>query len=106
MHGPSPEQVGYLLESGCITKKSPRLRYMIGPVSEKLAVGLKKMLPSGLFEWAIMRSANYFEAFAPNQSLQRGHGAGSVFTVTEVVENDPTGLALAKRQARGFQHLS
>jgi NAD(P)-dependent dehydrogenase (short-subunit alcohol dehydrogenase family) len=51
--GPSPEQVGYLLER-IITKKSPRLRYMIGPLSEKVAVGLKKILPSGLFEWAIM----------------------------------------------------
>ena len=54
MHGPSPEQVGYLLER-IITKKSPRLRYMIGRVSQKLAVGSKKVLPSGLFEWAIMR---------------------------------------------------
>ncbi len=52
-HGPSPEQIGYLLER-IITKKSPRLRYMIGPVSEKLVVGLKKILPSRLFEWAIM----------------------------------------------------
>ena len=53
-HGPSPEQIGYLLER-IITKKSPRLRYMIGRVSQKLAVGSKKVLPSGLFEWAIMK---------------------------------------------------
>lgn len=52
-NGSSPEQIGYLLER-IINKKTPRLRYMIGPVSEKLAVGLKKMLPSRLFEWAIM----------------------------------------------------
>ncbi len=52
-HGPSPEQIGYLLER-IITKKSPRLRYITGPAFEKLAVGLKKILPSGLFEWAIM----------------------------------------------------
>jgi NAD(P)-dependent dehydrogenase (short-subunit alcohol dehydrogenase family) len=52
-NGPSPERVGYLLER-IIAKKSPRLRYIIGPVSEKLAVGLKKVLPSKLFEWTIM----------------------------------------------------
>jgi NAD(P)-dependent dehydrogenase (short-subunit alcohol dehydrogenase family) len=53
MRGPSPEKVGYLLER-IITKKSPRLRYTAGPVSEKVAAGLKRILPSGLFQWAIM----------------------------------------------------
>jgi len=33
---------------------SPRLRYRVGPISEKGAVELKKVLPSKLFERAIM----------------------------------------------------
>jgi len=53
-HGATPEKVGYLLER-IITTRSPRLRYMVGPVSEKIAVGLKKVMPSRLFEWAIMK---------------------------------------------------
>jgi NAD(P)-dependent dehydrogenase (short-subunit alcohol dehydrogenase family) len=32
MHGPSPEQIEFLLER-IITKKSPRLRYITGPAS-------------------------------------------------------------------------
>jgi len=54
MHGPPPEQIGYLLER-IITTRAPRSRYMIAPVLEKLTVGLKKIMPSGLFEWAIMK---------------------------------------------------
>ncbi len=54
MRGPKPERIGYLL-ARIITKKSPRLRYMTGPISEKLAVGLKRILPAKLFEWAILK---------------------------------------------------
>lgn len=53
MKGPSPEKIGYLLEK-IITTRSPRLRYMVGPASEKIAVELKKVMPSKLFERAIM----------------------------------------------------
>jgi hypothetical protein len=35
-----------------------------------------------------------------------GRGAGSTFTVTEQIGNDSMGLALAKRRAHRFQHLS
>lgn len=53
MKGPSPEKIGYLVEK-IITTRSPRLRYMVGPVSEKVAVQLKKIMPSKLFGRAIM----------------------------------------------------
>jgi len=53
VNGPTPEKIGYLLEK-IITAKSPRLRYRVGPLSEKGAVELKKILPSKLFERAIM----------------------------------------------------
>jgi len=52
--GPTPERIGHLL-AHIITMKSPRLRYMAGPLSEKLAVELKKILPFKWFEWAIMK---------------------------------------------------
>jgi hypothetical protein len=53
-HGPPPEQVGQLVER-IIQTPSPRLRYTVGPVSEKLAVGLKKVMPARLFEWGLMK---------------------------------------------------
>ena len=53
-HGPPPEQVGYLVER-IITTPSPKLRYTVGPVSEKVAVALKKVLPAGWFEWGLMK---------------------------------------------------
>jgi len=53
MKGPSPEKIGHLLEK-IITTRSPRLRYRVGPVSEKATVELKKIMPSKLFERAIM----------------------------------------------------
>jgi NAD(P)-dependent dehydrogenase (short-subunit alcohol dehydrogenase family) len=53
MKGPSPERIGYLLEK-IITTRSPRLRYRVGPASEKVAVELKKLIPSKLFERTIM----------------------------------------------------
>jgi NAD(P)-dependent dehydrogenase (short-subunit alcohol dehydrogenase family) len=53
-HGATPESIAFLLER-IITTRSPRLRYLVGPASERLAVGLKKLLPPALFEWVIMR---------------------------------------------------
>jgi len=52
--GCSPEQVARLLER-IVTKESTRLRYIVGPVSERLSVVLKKILPSKLFQWTIMK---------------------------------------------------
>jgi NAD(P)-dependent dehydrogenase (short-subunit alcohol dehydrogenase family) len=53
MKGHSPEKIGHLLEK-IITTKAPRVRYRVGPVSEVVAVELKKIIPSKLFERAIM----------------------------------------------------
>ncbi len=54
MNGSTPGKIGPLLER-IITTRSPRARYRIGPASERLAVELKKVMPSRLFEWAIMK---------------------------------------------------
>lgn len=53
-HGPGPQRIAYLLEH-IITSRSPRLRYTIGPATERVAITLKKIMPSRLFEWAIMK---------------------------------------------------
>jgi NAD(P)-dependent dehydrogenase (short-subunit alcohol dehydrogenase family) len=53
-NGPAPEQIGYLLER-LITRRSLAPRYMVGPMPEKLAAELKKVLPPRLFEWAFMK---------------------------------------------------
>lgn len=47
--GASPDIVARLVER-VITKRSPRVRYVVGPVAEKLAAGLKRVLPSRSFE--------------------------------------------------------
>ncbi len=39
-----------------ITTESPKLRYSTGPYLERLAIILKKILPSSWFEWIIMKS--------------------------------------------------
>ena len=52
MNGPSPEQIGVLLER-IITTMSPQLRYVIGSASERLTNGLKKFMPPGIFEWLL-----------------------------------------------------
>jgi NAD(P)-dependent dehydrogenase (short-subunit alcohol dehydrogenase family) len=54
INGPAPERIGVLLER-IITTKSPRLRYITGPASEKLTGSLKKIMPPGMFEWMLMR---------------------------------------------------
>ena len=53
-NGPTPERIAYLLER-IINTSSPRLRYSVGPLYEKLAILLKKVLPSQYFEWAFMK---------------------------------------------------
>ena len=54
MNGPPPIQIAYLIER-IINSPSPKLRYMVGPSSEKVAVTLKKILPYSIFEWAMMK---------------------------------------------------
>lgn len=52
--GSSPANIAYLLEH-IIDSPSPHLRYTVGPVSERVAIALKKTLPSFLFEWVLMK---------------------------------------------------
>jgi NAD(P)-dependent dehydrogenase (short-subunit alcohol dehydrogenase family) len=36
-------------------KKNPRVRYTVGPAFERFAMGLKRVLPSKLYEWIFMK---------------------------------------------------
>jgi NAD(P)-dependent dehydrogenase (short-subunit alcohol dehydrogenase family) len=51
-HGATPEAVARLVHR-IITRRSPRLRYAVGPVSERVALLLKRFAPARLFEWGI-----------------------------------------------------
>jgi NAD(P)-dependent dehydrogenase (short-subunit alcohol dehydrogenase family) len=51
-HGATPEVVGRLVYR-IIMSRSPGVRYAVGPVSEKLALILKRLLPSRLLAWGI-----------------------------------------------------
>ena len=51
-HGATPESVGRLVHR-VITSRSPRARYVVGPVSETLALALRRFAPARLFEWGI-----------------------------------------------------
>jgi NAD(P)-dependent dehydrogenase (short-subunit alcohol dehydrogenase family) len=51
--GGSPDKVARLIEH-IIRTPSPRLRYSVGPLAEKAAVLLKKVVPSRLFERGLM----------------------------------------------------
>jgi NAD(P)-dependent dehydrogenase (short-subunit alcohol dehydrogenase family) len=54
-NGPTPEPVAELINK-VISKKSPRLRYTVGNISQRISVPLKKILPSRLFESLISGS--------------------------------------------------
>jgi NAD(P)-dependent dehydrogenase (short-subunit alcohol dehydrogenase family) len=54
-NGPTPEPVAELINKG-ISKKSPDLRYTVGNISQRIAVPLKKILPSRFFESLIAGS--------------------------------------------------
>ena len=54
LKGPDPIRVAKLIER-VIKKKNPKMRYMTGPVIEILAVRLKKLLPSRLFQSLLMK---------------------------------------------------
>ncbi|CAB1060309.1 Oxidoreductase, short-chain dehydrogenase/reductase family [Olavius sp. associated proteobacterium Delta 1] len=54
-NGPTPELVAELINN-VISTKSPRLRYTVGNISQRIAVPLKKILPSRLFESLISGS--------------------------------------------------
>ena len=52
LNGARPEALARLVER-IMNSRSPRLRYLIGPLYETGAVILKRILPSRLFEWAL-----------------------------------------------------
>ena len=54
MHGYSPESVARVVRK-IMKKSSPRLRYCIGSPIQKSSVWLKKILPTKLFEWILMK---------------------------------------------------
>lgn len=54
MHGFAPDKVARVLER-IIRNPSPRLRYAVASFPQKLGVVLKKVLPSRLFEFLIMK---------------------------------------------------
>ena len=53
--GSKPIKVAVLVNH-IINHPSPRPRYMVGPILEHIAVHLRKIIPSKLFEWIIMKS--------------------------------------------------
>ena len=52
--GPLPEKIGQLIER-IVKARVPRLRYSIGSGSERLAIFLKRILPSRVVEWTLMK---------------------------------------------------
>lgn len=57
-NGPPPLVVAKLMEQ-IILSSSPRLRFVVGPAMEKVAILLKALLPARVFEWGIMK---YYKA--------------------------------------------
>ena len=54
-NGPTPEPVAKLIYK-VINLNSPQIRYTVGNISQRIAVPLKKILPSRLFESLIQNS--------------------------------------------------
>lgn len=52
--GPPPAVVARLIER-IICEPSPRLRYSVGPLIEKVFVAIKALLPARLLEWGLMQ---------------------------------------------------
>jgi NAD(P)-dependent dehydrogenase (short-subunit alcohol dehydrogenase family) len=52
LNGANPETLARVVER-IVNSRSPRLRYITGPLYERGAVILKMLLPSRLFEWAL-----------------------------------------------------
>ncbi len=53
-NGFAPERIGPLLER-ILRSRSPRLRYVIAPAPEAVGLALKRVVPAGLFEWALAK---------------------------------------------------
>jgi len=54
LNGSAPERVARLLLR-ILRDPSPRLRYTVGPLSQRLSVAVKPLLPSSIFEREVMR---------------------------------------------------
>jgi len=52
--GSSPEQIARLLVR-ILRSRSPKVRYSVGGISQRGAAVLKQILPSRVFEWALMK---------------------------------------------------
>jgi len=52
-HGHAPTEIARLIHK-IIDTPSPKPRYAVGPLMERLAIHLRKFLPQKLFEWIIM----------------------------------------------------
>jgi NAD(P)-dependent dehydrogenase (short-subunit alcohol dehydrogenase family) len=52
--GASPEAIGRLV-ARILSTRSPRLRYPVGPVFQRLALRLKSILPSKFFGWGLRK---------------------------------------------------
>ena len=52
--GGSPDAIARLV-ARILAKRSPRVRYTVGPAAQKLAAALKRILPSKWFEWALSK---------------------------------------------------
>lgn len=50
--GASPDVIARLV-ANVLSKRSPRVRYTVGSVAQKLAAALKRVLPSKVFEWVL-----------------------------------------------------
>ncbi len=61
--GATPEPIGRLVEA-ILNRRRPRLRYMVGPLPQRLAVRLKSVLPGRLFEALL---STYYRLGAPSR---------------------------------------
>ncbi|MEE8593618.1 MAG: SDR family oxidoreductase [Candidatus Bipolaricaulota bacterium] len=52
--GASPDTIARLV-ARILSKRSPRVRYTVGPAAQKLAAALKNVLPSKWFEWTLSK---------------------------------------------------
>jgi hypothetical protein len=52
---PTPEPIARLVER-VLAARSPRLRYSVGMLSQRVVVVLKRILPARVFEWALAQA--------------------------------------------------
>jgi NAD(P)-dependent dehydrogenase (short-subunit alcohol dehydrogenase family) len=52
---PTPEPIAYLVEK-ILNSPSPRQRYSVGMLGQRIVVPMKRLLPQRLFEWALIQA--------------------------------------------------